>query len=461
MGTWVGRTVVDIAAAVRAGEVSPVEVVDQHLQQVDRLEPEVGAFVTVRREAARVEAAALAVRVDLASLPLAGVPVAIKDNIAVAGEPTRFGARVTPDTPARHDHEVVQRLRAAGAVVLGITRMPELGVWGTSEDAFGGVARNPWHLDRTPGGSSGGSGAAVAAAMVPVAHGNDGLGSIRIPAACCGLVGVKPGADVVPSGVGRTSWRGLAENGPLATTVEDAALVLSVMAGRPDLAAVAPPSGSLRIAASTTIPLPGVRIDPQITATFLAAVTALRQAGHETRRADPPYTRATANAIIAWYTASTADETAAFDEALLEPRQRGHARVGRAMLRLGRVRQRDRDRWQQQVAAFFGGHDLLVTPMMSAMPPAASGWRERSWQANLWGNARWVPYPGAWNFARCPALTVPIGMHSSGMPIGIQVVGPVGSEALLLSLAVQLETLLPWPRHAPLAGQAGLAGVDR
>ncbi len=461
MGTWVGRTVVDIAAAVRAGEVSPVEVVEQHLQQVDRLEPEVGAFVTVRREAARVEAAALAVRTDLTSLPLAGVPVAIKDNIAVAGEPTRFGATVTADSPALHDHELVQRLRAAGAVVLGITRMPELGVWATSEDAFGGVARNPWHLDRTPGGSSGGSGAAVAAAMVPVAHGNDGLGSIRIPAACCGLVGVKPGAHVVPAGVGRTSWRGLAENGPLTTTVEDAALVLSVMAGRPDLAAVAAPSGSLRVAASTRIPLPGVRIDPQITATFLAAVAALRRAGHDTRRADPPYTQATANALIAWYTASAADETVALDEGALEPRQRNHARLGRAMLRLGRVRQSDRDRWKDQVAQFFAVHDLLVTPMMSAMPPAASGWRDRSWQANFWGNARWVPYAGAWNFAQCPALTVPVGMHSSGMPIGIQVVGPEGSEALLLSLAVQLQSLLPWPRHAPLAGLAGLAGVDR
>jgi amidase len=451
MDTWVGRTAHEIAEAVRAGMVTPQEVTRQHLAQIDRVDGRVGAFVRVRRELALGEAEEVAARRDLATLPLAGVPVAVKDNIQVAGEPTRYGATVTPAAPAPHDHEVVQRLRAAGAVIIGITRLPELGVWATSEDAAG-VVRNPWNLDRTPGGSSGGSAAAVAAAMVPVAHGNDGLGSIRIPAACCGLVGIKPGAGVVPSGVGLTSWRGLAENGPLTTTVEDAALLLSVMAGRPELATVPSSGQRLRVGASTLVPLPGVRMDPQILKAVVDAAAALRRAGHDVVRADPPYSQATASAVIAWYTASTADEAAALDQTGLEPRQRVQARIGRAALRLGRVQESDRDRWKEQVARFFSGHDLLLTPVMTAMPPAAAGWRDRSWWSNFWGNARWAPFPGAWNFAQYPAASVPVGVHPNGLPIGVQLVAPPGGEALLLSVAGQLQSLRPWRRHAPLAG---------
>jgi amidase len=450
MDSWVGCTVQEIAEGVRSGSVAPQEVIEQHLDQIDRLEPRVGAFVRVRAERARAEAEAVADRADRATLPLAGVPVAIKDNIQVAGEPTRYGARVTSDRPAPEDHPVVARLRAAGAVVVGITRLPELGVWPTSEDA-NGVARNPWDLARTPGGSSGGSAAAVAAAMVPGAHGNDGLGSIRIPAACCGLVGIKPGAGVVPSGVGLTSWRGLAENGPMATTVEDVALLLSVMADRPELAEVSAPAGPLTIATSTRVPLPGVKVDPEILAALAGAADRLREAGHDVTPADPPYSTATANAIVAWYTAATADETAALDERGLERRQRRHAQLGRTAGRLGLVRERSRDRWKEQAARFFAGRDLLLTPVMTAMPPAAAGWRDRSWRSNFWGSAQWVPYPGPWNFAQYPGATVPVAMHSSGLPIGVQLVAPPGGEARLLSVAQQLQSLLPWSRHAPIA----------
>ncbi len=451
MGTWVGQTVREIAAAVQAGTTTPGEVIREHLDHIDRFDTQVGAFVRVRHERAGAEAEAVAARDDLSALPLAGVPVAVKDNVQVAGEPTRFGASVTPDTPAPQDHEVVRRLRAAGAVVVGITRMPELGVWATSEDA-NGVARNPWNLERTPGGSSGGSAAAVAAAMVPASHGNDGLGSIRIPAACCGLVGIKPGAGVVPSEVGITSWRGLTENGPLATTVEDTALLLSVMAARPELADVSPSPGRLTVAASTMVPLPGVGVDPEITKAVVGAAVALRQAGHDISRADPPYSQATANAIVAWYLAAAADQVDVLDDAGLEPRQRRNAQIGRIVQRLGRVRQSDRDRWKVQAAQFFATYDVLLTPVMTAMPPAAAGWRDRSWLSNFWGSAQWVPYPGAWNFAQYPSVAVPAAMHANGMPIGVQLVAPPGGEALLLSIAQQLQSQRPWPRHAPLAG---------
>lgn len=450
MDTWVTRTVTEIAEAVRAGNVTPQQVTREHLDRIADLDPRVGAFVRVRQAQATVEAELVAARTDLGTLPLAGVPVAVKDNVEIAGEPTRHGSPVTGDSPAAKDHEVVSRLRAAGAVIVGVTRMPELGVWGTSEDAAG-AARNPWNLDRTPGGSSGGSAAAVASAMVPAAHGNDGMGSIRIPAAACGLVGLKPGPAVVPSAVGRTSWRGMTENGPLATTVEDAALLLSVLADRPELARVGAPPDRLRVAASTLVPVPGVRLDPEIARAVVATAAALRRDGHDVVHADPPYSPAAAAAIFAWYTAVTADETAAHDESRLEPRQRRHAAIGRAMIRLGRVRDADRDRWKVQAARFFAAHDLLVTPVTTAMPPAAAGWRDRSWWANFNANARWAPFAGPWNFAQYPAATVPVARHSSGMPIGVQLVAPPGGEALLLSVAARLQSLRPWPRHAPLA----------
>src|SRR6266542_825733 len=199
----VGRTAADIACMVRAGEILPRDVVGQYLEQIERLDRQVGAFQVVRVEKAVAEA----------------------DEVA-----TRAGSLATSHRPSAEDHEVVRRLRAAGAVVIGITRLPELGIFGATDGAFG-ITRNPWNLERTPGGSSGGAAAAVASAMAPAAQGNDALGSIRIPSACCGLFGIKPGRGVVPSDVGPTSWFGLAENGPIATTVDDAALVLSVMAG--------------------------------------------------------------------------------------------------------------------------------------------------------------------------------------------------------------------------------------
>ncbi len=450
-GRLVGRTAGEIAEAVRTGSATPADAVREHLEQIESLNGRVGAFVRLRGERALAEAEAVAARGDLADLPLAGVPVAIKDNVAVEGEPTRFGCPQTTTDPATEDHEVVRRLRAAGAVVVGITRMPELGVWGTTEDVWG-VARNPWDLERTPGGSSGGSAAAVAAAMVPAAHGNDGLGSIRIPSACCGLFGIKPGMGVVPSGVGISSWRGLAENGPLATTVDDAALLLSVMAADPSFATVEPPAGKLRIAVSTKVPLPGVKVDPEILAAVDATAKALAGAGHHVTRADPPYSQSAANAIVAWFCAATADETKGLDESKLEPRQRRHAQIGRTLERLGRVRQQDRDRFKERAAQFFQRFDVLVTPMMTKQPLEAAGWPDTSWRANFWQNARWVPFAGAWNFAQYPGASVPAGMHSRGTPIAVQLVAPNGGEALLLSVAKQLEQARPWPRHAPLAG---------
>src|SRR5213595_415122 len=185
--TWVGSTARDIARAVRRGDASATQVVADHLDYIQAHDEALNAFRIVRAAAAATEAEAVDEQEDLANLPLAGVPVAVKENTAVAGLPTWYGSAGARAAVAEADHEVVRRLRGAGAVVVGTTRMPELGIFGTTDDADA-VTRNPWRSDRSPGGSSGGAAAAVASGMVPIAHGNDGMGSVRIPAACCGLV---------------------------------------------------------------------------------------------------------------------------------------------------------------------------------------------------------------------------------------------------------------------------------
>src|SRR3954466_8022156 len=227
--TWVGATAKQIARAVRRGDVTATQVVADHLEQIAITDPSLDAFRVVRGGEAITEAEKVDDQEDLANLPLAGVPVAVKENTAVAGLPTWSGsAAARSQAVAEDDHEIVRRLRGAGAIVVGVTKMPEMGLWATTDDADG-ATRNPWDLDRTPGGSSGGSAAAVAAGLVPMAHGNDGLGSIRIPAACCGLVGLKPGRGVVPAQLGIDDWFGLVENGVLTTTVADAVLGFSVL----------------------------------------------------------------------------------------------------------------------------------------------------------------------------------------------------------------------------------------
>jgi amidase len=437
-----------LARLVQGGEVTASESVEAHLEQIAAIDADVGAFQVVRADRAIAEAAALMDRADRRELPLAGVPVAIKDNVSVEGEPMRVGSLATTDRPSAADHETVRRLRAAGAIVVGITRVPELCIWGTTDSAFG-VTRNPWNLRRTAGGSSGGSAAAVAAAMAPIALGADGMGSIRIPAASCGIVGFKPGPGVVPSALGVSSWYGLAENGPLATNVEDAALMLSVLAARPDLARARPPD-SLRIAVSTRSPVAGIRVDEEVSAAVRAVARKFADAGHHVEEADPPKPplRLVIGMFAHWF-AGAAEEAAALDIRRVERRTRTHVRLGDFARQRGLVRAGDREAWRQLNEAFFGRFDLLLTPVVASNPIEADGWSERGWTANAHANVRFAPFTGGWNFAGYPAASVPAGRHTNGLPLSVQIVASRGREALILSLARQLEILQPWPRHAP------------
>ncbi|MFD4368878.1 amidase [Rhodococcus sp. NPDC058521] len=437
-------TAVEIAREVRSGELSSSAATDASLDTITHRDPELRAFVRVRDQA-RVDARALAARADLANLPLAGVPVAIKDNVAVAGLPETDGSRATSKEPRTSDHPVVSRLRAAGAIVVGMTAVPELCVFG-STDSPGSITRNPWNSTLTPGGSSGGSAAAVAAGMVPLAVGNDGMGSIRIPSAACGVFGVKPGRGVVPSELGVDSWFGMSENGPIATTVADAALMLSVMADRPELA-VPGDVESLRVAVAVGSPTPLASVDDQWRATTERVAALLSGAGHRTFAAEIPYPKNLLPLVARW-TAGAASDAAALDAGLLQPRTRRHTAIGRRLRRF--VDPKQVSDLEETLSRFFENADVVITPSLARPPVPAVAWSEKSWLSNVVSNLRYAPFSALWNMAGWPAASVPVGLHlGSGTPMAVQIAAPPGSEAKILGLAARIEQLEGWTRVAP------------
>ncbi len=440
-----GGTAGQIAAAVQNGMVTPEEVVAATLERIRARDRKLNAFSVVRVDAARSEARAVAERPELDVLPLAGVPVAVKNNVDVAGEVTRGGSLAVADRRAEDDHPVVRRLRAAGAVVVGLTTMPEFGLWGVT-DGPDRITRGPWNQRFSAGGSSGGAGAAVAAGMVPVAHGNDGLGSIRIPAACCGLVGIKPGRGLVPAEVGVDSWHGMTENGVLATTVADAALLLSVLADRPDLADLETPP-ALRIGLATAAPLPLIRVDRAWTAAADKAAAAASAAGHTIGVAELPYQGAAFATALRWLAGAAVEAAAAAYPERLQRRTRTHARLGRLALKSGLLRPSQVDRVEARLQDYFERYDVVITPTLATPPPRAGRWHARPWFANVVANTRFSPFTPLWNLVGWPAITVPMGFHPrTETPVAAQLAGPPGSESTLLWLAAQLESAHPWPR---------------
>ena len=447
-------TAVDTAAAVRAGRATAMVAAQESLDLIGQRDGDIDAFQVVRAERALAEAAAVDARSDRADLPLAGVPIAIKDNVPVAGEPMRVGSAATDAAPQTADHIVVERIRAAGAVVVGLTRVPELCVFGATDSIYG-VTRNPWDLTRTPGGSSGGSAAAVASGMVPIAHGNDGMGSVRIPAACTGLVGIKPGLGTVPSQLGENSWYDMSENGALATTAADAALLLSVMADESALARIAPIDRRLTVGLSMAPPVAGVVLDPAWAAAAEQLAALLRRDNHDVRRdevasAVDPAANAAALAGLARWFAGTAAEADAVDSSALEPRIRRHAMLGRLARRTPLMSERLRDAWRRKAADYFAVHDILITPALAQQPIEARRWHDGGWAATMFANIRYAPYAAPWNVAGLPAISIPMGVHpEAGTPVAAQVVAGPGREDLLLSIAALVEAERPWQRVAP------------
>src|SRR5262245_52042506 len=415
--TFVGETAVGIAAAVRSGRATPTEVLEEHLERIGAVDGRLGAFQLLRTDEVRAEAKALEGRDDLGELPLAGVPVAIKDDIDLAGCPTRNGSAATSEAPVAADDELVRRLRAAGALLVGKTTLPELGLWPFTESEAFGVARNPWSLDHTPGGSSGGSAAAVASAMTPVALAADGGGSIRMPASNCGLVGIKPGRGVVPfPSNGVSTWGRMSEFGPLATTVADLGLALDVLAGGRAYRAVAPPERPLRVGVTAKPPAAGVKVDPEVRAAMEATAEALAGAGHRVEHTGPPWRNGDAAPFLRRVFHGCAEDTDGLPSGSLERRTRAEARLGRLLGRARPVPDEPPARLLARFQAWFVDHDVLLSPTLARPPLLVGAYRGKGLARTLLGLTAYMPFTPPFNLVGFPAASVPAGTTARGLP---------------------------------------------
>jgi amidase len=454
------------AELLAAGQVSSRELVDVYLERIERLDRKLNAFRVVLGERVRMEAdQSDARRAAGAERPLLGVPIAVKDDIDVAGELTAYGTNATDAIPARADAEVVRRLREAGAVIIGKTNVPELMLWPFTETVTFGTTRNPWDPQRAPGGSSGGSAAAVAAGLVGAALGSDGAGSIRIPSAWCGLFGLKPQRGRVSMAPRSRPWFGLSVNGVLSRRVADTALFHDVASGAidadsdsaptpliPFAQAAATPPGRLRIAYSTRVPFGVVsKLDPDAERALKDTVELLRSLGHDVSEQDPDYGLDTIPAVLVRYLSGAHEDIAALPHPeRLERRTQAIARLGglipkalldRALAAEGALSAR--------LNRVLESHDVLITPTTASPPPRIGQLQGRGAIWTLNAVAGMVPYNGVWNVTGQPAASLPAGFGADGLPRAVQLAGRPSDEATLLSLAAQLEAERPWAEQRP------------
>jgi amidase len=467
------RPVDELAGLVRSGEVSSRELVQESLDRIETLNPQLNAFVDVFADEAL--AAADAVKPG-DPRPLAGVPIAIKNNTPVAGKRLTYASNFLGDFVAPFDAALVQRLRdRAGGIVVGTTTLPEFGIQPATETRRFGATRNPWDTDRTPGGSSGGSAAAVASGMVPLAHANDGGGSTRIPAACCGLVGLKPqrGRISMAPAVGEQF---LGVEGVLTRTVRETALALDVLAG-PELGdaswappapgpyadALAAPSG-LRIGLTVTPPLPDTEVRPENVAAARNAAKLLEDLGHTVEEIDAPFRDAD---VLRTFTAvfgpmvcaqgmiatmihgrePTIDDVEALTLWLWET-CRGIDSIT-AYAALVQIQATAR-----QIIAWSAPYDIVVTPAL-AEDPVTIGTLDpdaEDPQALFARAGAFTPFTPGMNISGQPAISIPLYESEAGLPLGVQLVGRPNEEATVLSVAAQLEAARPWAdRRAPVS----------
>jgi amidase len=467
------RSALELASLIRSGELSARELVETSLRRIEELDPTVGAFAHVAAESA------LSVADEVGSgdpRPFAGVPIAIKDNRAVAGMPITMCSDLFESVVPRHDSFLVRRLRDAGFVIVGKTKLPEMGILPTTEPRRFGPARNPWALDRTPGGSSGGSGAAVAAGMVPVAHGNDGGGSTRIPAACCGLVGLKSARGRVSVGP-EAGDSFLVTDGVLTRTVAETAMALDVMAGYElgDATWAPPPTapfadsvgqdpGRLRVGLALNPPLEGAVLDPACERAARGAAALLERLGHSVEEITPPWSGLDL----------LPDFTRAFGPAVsivtaIGGRLRGREPTEEDVEPLTwmlweRARTQDtitfltaEGRLQsvaRSLVRSLDAYDLVLTPVL-ARPPVPIG-EIHGLGPDPWGNyqrsGHFTPFTAICNVTGQPAIALPLYQSDDGLPLGVQLIGRPLREDVVLSVAAQLERELPWAeRLSPVA----------
>jgi amidase len=441
------------ARLVAAGEVSARELVEASLERIWQTDPDLNAFRVVLAHRALTEADQADARRGAGDRrPLLGVPVAIKDDADVAGEVTAWGS-LSHGGPKERDSDVVRALRGAGAIVIGKTHVPELTIFPFTESLAFGATRNPWSLDHTPGGSSGGTGAAVAAGMVGVGLGSDGGGSVRIPAAFCGLFGIKPQRDRISLGPKREVWHGLSVFGPLARRVVDAALFLEVAAGSGDfVAAAAREPGRLRVAVSTKVP-PGAlaRLGSEQREAVEATAELLRSLGHEVAEREIDYgPTAWLNVTVRYLRGIHDDARGVEHPERLEPRTKAMARLGALVPagQLARARAAE-EAVAARVNAIFDHADVVLTPGPAGAPFRVGQLHGRGALLTLNRVVAKVPYYGVFNATGQPAASVPAGFDAAGLPLAVQLVGRPGDEATLLSLAAQIEQARPWAHERP------------
>ena len=437
----VGAGPVAQSAALRAGTITSRQLTIATLAAVERENARLNAVVELLPDEA-FDAADEADRRrgNGEDTPLLGVPIAIKNDLDVEGHVTRLGSRAFT-TPAERDGDLVLDLRRAGLVPVATTTLPELAICGFTESEATGITRNPHDLDRSSGGSSGGSAALVAAGAVGLATASDGAGSIRIPAASCGLVGFKPSHGTLPSSGG---WHGLSTQGCVVPSVADAALFLDTLGLflSPLVEAAATPPPPLRIGVSTT-PAAIARaekLDPEVRSALERAADVLRAAGHDVRDVETPY-RLDSKALAARYLGGIREKAlTAPDASLLERRTRQIARLGapfgpRAVA------------WSRRQGEKFGARvhaeldvDVLLTPVMSGTALPVGRFKGRGGLRTVLGMNAFYPYTAQWNHAGTPAVSLPAGRAGDGLPLAVQLVGRVDDDALLMSVAAQLET---------------------
>ncbi len=480
-----------LAELVRTRQVAPADLVEEAIRRIEAHNPRLNAVVYKMYEQARAAA-----KGDLPDGPFRGVPFLLKDLLSTcAGVPTSSGTRLMKNVPMPHDSEMVRRFKATGAVILGKTNTPEFGLMPYTEPEALGAAHNPWDLTRTPGGSSGGSAAAVAARLVPLASGGDGGGSIRIPASCCGLFGLKPSRGRTPTGPDMGEiWHGFAQEHVLTRSVRDSAAMLDAVAGadvgapyvappqaRPFLQEVTTEPGHLRIA-FTQHPFLGSTVHDDCKKGLEATVHLLQQLGHEVIEAAP---QIDGQAFSIAFLTIVAAETRA-DMELAAKVSKGKLSLANfevstySMGLLGKALSAadyaNAARYLQtaarEVGRFFEPYDVLLTPTLS-QPPVAIGALQMSggeltlsrligrldagWLLNALGvikpvaaqTFQFVPYTPVFNVTGQPAMSVPLHWNEAGLPIGMHFVGRLGDEATLFRLAGQLERAQPWFDRAP------------
>lgn len=458
-------TALEQGSAVRSGEVSPLELVEHYLSRIERLSDRVGAFVTVTGELARRQALLAAGGVGDTSSPLYGVPTAVKDLNATAGVVTEFGSATMAGHVPEVSDEVVLRMESAGLISLGKTTTPEFGSPCYTEPDNAPPARTPWDLERMAGGSSGGAAAAVAAGLVPLAQGSDGGGSIRIPASCCGLFGLKPTRGRISGGPVYGDPVGLGTAGPLARTVRDAAALLDMLAGpavgdpfwappppRSFLASCDVDPGRLRIGRFAQPVIADVAVHPEVLVAYEDASRLLDSLGHDVDDiAVPLPTEAVATFETCWSVLTALSAAPPGTEHLLRPLTRWLQERGRAVsapefgLAVGELR-----RLAAGALRALAPYDAVLTPTLAQPPLRIGEIRDDADPARDFENQKaFTPWTSAWNVTGMPAVSLPLHVTPDGLPVGVMLAGRPAEEQLLLSLSAQVEAAAPWVDRSP------------